>query len=173
MARIQQELQTLPVPMARNVAEFTQAAITAAATLSDMAAYWFEAAEEERRDIVWALLTLGGLVYDLERQDIVGILPRADVEPVLAVGLAPRWQQGEGGLWLLREWWPPKRPRDDYHRPPLIPPKLNEEQAAEARRLVESGLSLRVVAKQFSVSRMAVHRALRRGLKGGDEQNKT
>jgi DNA invertase Pin-like site-specific DNA recombinase len=168
MARIQNELLTLPVPIERDVEEFTQAAISAAETLADMAGYWFEAAQEERRDIIWALLNLNGLIYDLERQAMIGLLPRDDMLPVLALGLAPFWQQRDSGLWLAKELWPPKRPRLDYHMPPIPEPKLNAAQAAEARRLVDAGMSLRTIAKQFGVSRMAVHRALRREPKGGD-----
>jgi hypothetical protein len=69
--------------------------IAAGETLADMASYSLEALPEERRDIVW---TLGGLVYDLERSVIVGLLLPPDVLPVLALGLAHRWEPREGGL---------------------------------------------------------------------------
>jgi hypothetical protein len=61
-----------------------------------MASYWDEALSEKRRDMVWALLTIGGLIYDLERQGIVGIVglvPRPDTLPVLALGLGDQWEQ--------------------------------------------------------------------------------
>ena len=48
---------------------------------------WTEATVEERRDIVWSLLMVGGLVYDLERRAIVGLIPRSPMLPVLALGL--------------------------------------------------------------------------------------
>lgn len=59
---------------------------------------WREAVAEERRDMVWALLLLGGLVYDLERRAIVGLVPRPDMLPVLSLGLVPRWKPADGGL---------------------------------------------------------------------------
>jgi hypothetical protein len=67
---------------------------------------------EERRDIVWSLLNAEGLIYDLERRVIVGLMPR---EGVLALGLeATRmWVQRDGGLWLREEYRPPKIERDE------------------------------------------------------------
>jgi hypothetical protein len=55
-----------------------------------MASYWDEALPEERLDldIVWSLLQLGGLLYDLERWAIVGLIPRLDMLHVLTLGLA-------------------------------------------------------------------------------------
>ncbi len=37
--------------------------------------------------MVWSLLDAEGVVYDLERQVIIGLKPRASVLPVLALGL--------------------------------------------------------------------------------------
>jgi hypothetical protein len=66
---------------------------------------------EERRDIVWALLTLGGLIYDLERRVIIGLLPR----PGVGRALGAAWRRavaarrvftadgvavGAGSVWL-------------------------------------------------------------------------
>jgi hypothetical protein len=52
---------------------------------------------KERRDIVWALLQLGGLLYDLERRAIVGLIPRPDMLHVLALGLSAQWERrGDG-----------------------------------------------------------------------------
>ncbi|WP_244422010.1 hypothetical protein [Ktedonobacter racemifer] len=66
-----------------------------------MAASWSEATPEERRDIVVGLLMMEGLVYDLEHQVIVGLIPRPSVLPVLALGLQQtgKWEQREEGLW--------------------------------------------------------------------------
>lgn len=89
--RIHAELETLPAPPARDAEEWAHAAISAGETLADMAGYWGEAAAVERRDIVWALLALDGLVYDLERQGIVGLVPRPDMLPVLAVSFYGRY----------------------------------------------------------------------------------
>jgi hypothetical protein len=59
---------TLPLPQTRDTASATQAELDAGETLADLASYWGEAAAEERRDMVWALLALDGLIYDLVRQ---------------------------------------------------------------------------------------------------------
>lgn len=94
MERIRTELFTLPVPMLQDANEVRQAAISAGETLADMVDYWVEATCEERRDMVWSLLTTEGLVYDLERGFIVGLLPHPTVLPVLALGLEStgRWE---------------------------------------------------------------------------------
>lgn len=98
--RIRTELRPLPPPQMKTADEMTDAAIVAGKTLSDMASYWDEAMPEVRRDIVWAHLGLGGLVYDLERQAIIGLLPRKDVMLILAMGLSNTWEQRTDGLWL-------------------------------------------------------------------------
>ncbi|WP_244422004.1 hypothetical protein [Ktedonobacter racemifer] len=66
-----------------------------------MTASWGEATPEERRDIVGELLMVEGLVYDLERQVIVGLIPRPSVLPILALGIQQtgKWEQREEGLW--------------------------------------------------------------------------
>ncbi|GHO66877.1 hypothetical protein KSC_057690 [Ktedonobacter sp. SOSP1-52] len=78
-----------------------QTSLSTGEALADMAASWSEAAPKERRDLVGGLLTVEGLVYDLERQVIVGLIPRPSVLPVLALGLQQtgKWEQREGGLW--------------------------------------------------------------------------
>lgn len=63
MGRVRSELFTLPVPVVRDAEEVVKSAITTGETLEDMAAYWDEALVEERRDIVWSLLVLEGLIY--------------------------------------------------------------------------------------------------------------
>jgi predicted DNA-binding transcriptional regulator AlpA len=163
MERIRGELATLPLPAVRDPEAFTQAAIAAGETLADMAGYWAEALPEERRDIVWSVLHLNGLIYDLERQAIVGLQPRADVLPVLGLGLEHRWELREGGLCLREEYWPAKRRRPDPHRPPLPEPKLSLEHRQQAQALMRAGGSLRTVAQQFGVSRGAIWRLMHAG----------
>jgi len=85
--RIRSELFTLPIPIEQDKEAITKAAISAGETLADMAGYWSEAAPEERRDMVGGLLMVEGLIYDLERQTIVGLIPKPTVLPVLALGL--------------------------------------------------------------------------------------
>jgi DNA invertase Pin-like site-specific DNA recombinase len=166
--RIRAELQTLPPPQTRSAAECAEAAIVAGETLSDMASYWDEALPEERRDIVWALLTIGGLVYDLERRVIVALIPRPDMLHVLALGLSHEWEQRSDGLWLRQELLPAKLERSAMK---LMPEqhKLNAEQREEARRLMGEGKTLRQVAAHFGVSRMAIWRLMNPDKKGGDD----
>jgi hypothetical protein len=60
----------------RSAAECTEATNVAGEILTDMADYCDEALPEERRDIAWAIMPAEGLIYDLERRLIAGILPR-------------------------------------------------------------------------------------------------
>lgn len=164
MDQIRQELQQLPLPIVRTADEVTEAALSAGETLMDMAGYWSEATIEERRDMVWALLELGGLVYDLERQCIVGLLPRGSMLPVLSLGLEKtgRWEQRDKGLWLRADHLPPKQVREEPHLPPPQPPSLSPEEQAEALALARAGVSLRQVARQFETSHGAIWRLVKK-----------
>jgi DNA invertase Pin-like site-specific DNA recombinase len=170
MRKMQDELLTLPLPISRSADDATQAAISAGETLADMAEYWSEATPEERRDIVWSLLPAGGLIYDLERRCIVGLLPRETVLPVLALGLEAtgRWEQRELGVWLKEGQWPPKQERQRSQVPPQ-PPSLTPAQQQEAYDLVRRGMSLRLAAKQFATSRESIRRVMKKlGTKKND-----
>lgn len=163
MEHIRRELFTLPVPVVRDTEEVVRSAITAGETLTDMADYWGEANREERRDIVWSLLVLEGLVYDLERRTIVGLLPRSGVLPVLALGLegTGQWYQHEGMLLLQPEYLPITQvQRDNPHLPPPQQPSMTPEQQQEAIAFVLNGMSLRQVAKHFGTSRESVRRVM-------------
>jgi transposase len=163
--RIRSELFTLPVPIERDAHEVTQAAISAGETLVGMEDYWSEATAEERRDMVWALLLLEGLIYDLERRVIVGLLPRESVLPVLALGLASTglWEQRDGGLWLRQDCQPPKLDRSMQHLPPPQAPSLTPVQQEEALRLLQQqGLSIRQVASHLGTSRGTIHRLVKK-----------
>lgn len=157
------ELQRLPpVESDRDVEAQVAAAVSAGETLADMASYWEAATSEERRDIVWALTSIEGVVYDLERRMIAGILPRPDVLPVLALGLEGQWvRRDDGGLWRMGLAQLPK-PERIKNVPPPTPPALTPEQQVEALRLVHLGLSLRKVAGHFpGVSYGAIWRLVR------------
>lgn len=160
MERIRAELFALPVPLVQDVDRMRQAALSAGETLLDMAAYWNEATVEERRDILWSLFQIGGLVYDLERRVIVGLIPRPSVLPVLALGLEDmvRWEQYGGGLWLRSQYLPEKHVRDNPHIPPPQPDSLTPEQKYEATALLRQGWSIRQVASHYGVSRGSIHR---------------
>jgi DNA invertase Pin-like site-specific DNA recombinase len=159
--RIRSELFTLPFPVEEDAVTITQAALSAGETLIDMAGYWSEATPEERRDIVGGLLMVEGLIYDLERQTIVGLIPRPSMLPVLALGLEKtgKWEQRERGLWLCSEYWPPKRDLAKRHLPPPAHPSLSPAQREEAIKLLqEPGMSLRKVAAILGTSRETIHR---------------
>ena len=130
-------------------------------SLIGMATNWRVAAAEERRDILWALVSTEGLMYDLERWALVGIRPRTNMLPALALGLAAAcWEQCDDELWLREDHWPPKRNRPLEHQPPTPQRKLSPEQCEQARVMVEGGMTLRQVAAQFGVSYMAIWRVM-------------
>jgi Helix-turn-helix domain len=155
--RLRTKLQELPPPTVRSATECTEAAIVAGETLADMADYWDEALPEERRDIVWALLQLGGLLYELERRAIVGLLPRPDMRHVLALGLSAQWERRGDELWLPSTFIPPKLERSEMTLKP-DQHKLTPEEREQARHLLAEGKTLRQVAEHFGVSRTAIWR---------------
>src|SRR5262249_41133028 len=153
-------LFSLPIPVVRDVDETIGAAISAGEMLIDSATRWHEATAVERRDILWAIVGAEGIVYDLERWALVGIVPRTDIFPVLALGLPKAWEHRDDGLWLREEHWSPKRTRPLEHRPPTPERKLNPEQCEQARLMVEGGMTLRQVAAAFEVSYSAIWRVM-------------
>ena len=155
-------IQLRTVERERDIEAQAAAAVSAGETLADMASYWEAATSEERRDIVWALTSVEGVVYDLERRMIAAILPRPDVLPVLARGLEGQWERrDDGGLWRRGLAQLPKQERTK-HVPPPTPPALTPEQQTEALKLAQSGLSLRKIAAHFpGVSYGAIWRLLR------------
>jgi AcrR family transcriptional regulator len=162
--RIRSELFTLPLPVEQDAEAVTQSAISAGETLMDMAGYWSEATAEERRDIVGGILMVEGLIYDLERQTIIGLLPKTHVLPVLALGLekTEKWEQRERGLWLCSHYWPPKRDLSKRHVPPLAHPSLSPAQREEAVKLLqEPGMSIRKVASILGTSRGTIFRLVK------------
>ena len=156
MEEIRAEQFMLPVPEIRDAQRLTQEALSAGDTLAVMADYWGEALPDERRDMVWSLLNLEGLIYDLERHVIVGLKPRAAVLPVLALGLeaTKMWEQRDGALWLREEFWPPKCERERPGRSPNLSPAEQER----AIMLIRQGMPLRRVAELFNTSYESVRR---------------
>jgi len=150
MDQIQSERFRLHVLEVKDTQKAIQEALSAGETLLDMADYWSEATAEERRQIVWHLLNADGLVYDLERYTIIGLLPNTGVLPVLALGLEATgmWEQREGGLWLREDYWPPKRERKNPGRSPSLTPAEQER----AVMLIRQGMPLKKVAQLFNLS---------------------
>ncbi len=164
MERIRSELYELPVPALPDAEEVQRATILAGETLSEMAAYWNEATAQERRDLVWALLRLEGLLYDLERGTIVGLVPRPAVLPVLALGLEGTgcWQQCEGILWARRQYLPAKQVREQSHLPPPQKPSLTALEQERALTRVQQGESIRRVAQDLGTFYETIRRLLKR-----------
>ncbi|HEX4204405.1 MAG TPA: helix-turn-helix domain-containing protein [Ktedonobacteraceae bacterium] len=159
--RIRSELFTLPIPIEEDKEAITRKAHSAGETLEDMAGYWSEANQEERRDIVGGVLMVEGLIYDLERQIIVGLIPRPSMLPALTLGLEKtgKWEQRQSGLWLCPAYWPPKLDLTRRHVPPPAHPSLSPAQREEAIRLLqEPAMSLRRIASNLGVSKETIRR---------------
>jgi len=161
--RIRAELFELPLPEVKDPEKAAEEAISAGENLERMADYWYEATAEERRDMVWSLLNAGGLIYDLERHVIIALKPRANVLPVLALGLEATlmWQQREDGLWLREDYWPPKLDREGPHLPSQ-PPALTSAEQERAIMLIRQGMSLRKVADLLGTTYESIHRLVKR-----------
>jgi hypothetical protein len=111
---------------------------------------------------------LEGLIYDLERRVIAGVIPRPDVLSVLQLVLGHAWELRDGGLWRRnREQFPV---RDLTRRPPPTPFALSPEQQREAIALVRFGKTLRAVGQVFGVSYGATWRLIRSDPHGRDTQ---
>lgn len=164
MGKLRGELFALPVPKEHDAQSIVREAIGIGEVLGGMVDYWNEALPEEKRDIVWSLLQLEGLVYDLERQVIIGLRPRGSVLAVLALGLEATgmWEQRDNGLWLKEDYWPPKIVRDHPHSPPPQPPSMTLAQQEKAIMLIRQGMSLRQVAKIFDTSYESVRRLVKK-----------
>jgi hypothetical protein len=162
VGRIRTELQTLPKSQPRDADKATKAALAAGETLADMAAYWSEATPEEQRDMVGALLALGGVVYDLEQQGIVGLVPRPDVLPVLALGLSDEWEQRDAGFWLRANVGAFVRRGGLRAEPQTRSSTLTLAQQEEALTQVCAGQSPLQVAKELGVSYWRILRLLKR-----------
>lgn len=165
IAPLRAELLTLPQPVTRDRAETTRAVIEAGEVLLDLAGYWGAALIEERRDIVGAMLCPEGLIYDLERQAIVGLVPRPDVAPVLALGLQTRWEaQADGRIRLVPQYLPPPIIRTHPHQGYRQPKHLSPEQEQAVLDRLRAGQRPRRVAKALGVSYWAIWRLMEREL---------
>jgi DNA invertase Pin-like site-specific DNA recombinase len=155
MGQIQSERFTLPVVEVKDIEKVVQETLSSGETLLDMAEYWSEAVAEERRLMVWRILNAEGLIYDLERHVIVGLLPNASVLPVLALGLeaSGMWEQRESGLWLREDYWPPKHEESSGPSPSLSP--AEQERAI---MLIRQGMPLKKVAELLETSYDSVRR---------------
>jgi site-specific DNA recombinase len=110
-------------------------------------------------------LKVEGLIYDLERQAIIGLLPRDGLLVVLAMGLeaTKMWEQRDSGLWLREEYWPPLVPVSP-RLPPPQQPSMTPAQQERAIMLIRQGMSLREVAKLFDTSHQSVHRLMKKAI---------
>lgn len=164
MERIRTELFALPMTIVKDTKELVQEALTMGETLGHIGDHWNETTPEERRDIVWSLLKAEGLIYDIERQVIVGLLPRNSVMPILALGLesTKMWESSEGGLWLRQEYWPPQITHTGPHLPPPQKSSMTPAQQERAIMLIRQGMSLRQIADLLETSYQSVYRLVKK-----------
>jgi DNA-binding CsgD family transcriptional regulator len=167
VARIRGELSALPSARSlQDAAGYLQQAIAAGETLADMASRWGNATPEERRDLVWGLLCHNGLVYDLQRQGIAGLIPRPTVLPLLELGLREHWELRNDALWLRPEqadsyFLRNNDARDVVHNRVH---RMTSEQRQEVLALLEDGMSPQQVAQQCGISYWVIFRLMKRDM---------
>jgi hypothetical protein len=85
-------------------------------------------------------------------------MPREEMLPVLALGLARRWEQQDSSLWRRAECLPPKRKRENPHLSLPKQYKLDYEQRERVRQMALADATVRKIAVHFGVSRTAIWR---------------
>jgi len=167
VARIRGEVAALPPARSfQDAAEYLKKAIATGEAIADMVGRWDTGTSEERRDIVWALLCQNGLVYDLQRQGIAGLMPHPAVLPLLDLGLSEYWEARDGGLWLRPEHVDrfSVRTSEDVDALPNRAHRMSIEQRQEALALLEASMSLQKVAQQCGVSCWMIFRLMKRDM---------
>jgi transposase len=94
----------------------------------------------------------------------VGLVPRPDTLPVLALGLGEQWeQQPDGGLWLRDGVMEGQlRPAGLEEKPPFRPAKLTPQQRDDALAQLRAGSSPQQVADALGVSYWVILRLIKR-----------
>jgi transposase len=166
IARVRSTLLSLPrVRGYGSGEEYGQHAIAVGKSLMEAANCWISGTSTERRDLVWSMLDLNGLVYDLQRQCIVGIKPRDVALPALKLGLQEHWRLHDQGLWLREEYI------DIYAATGKVElgdalrsrgRRLGADQWQEAKHLLQEGMPPQEVARHFHVSTWVILRLIQR-----------
>lgn len=234
IGEIRTELAKIPIVPIHDPEGFLERAQEVASMLGDLATYWKTAPMRRQHEVVAALLMPSGVVYDLQRQLIIGLRPRPEAQPALELALADEWQRRDDDmsrgletsrytsmLWLKPEYYdryarrsaaeateyqPAQRSSisneqreralallgtdqslqqiadhvgisywavlrlaqrftdPDARRPSHQRPKLSAAEQQAVLGMLESGMSLRAVAKQFGMSYASIDRIKRRQL---------
>jgi transposase len=152
-----------PARTVQDAAEYLKEAIAVGESFADMPSSWETATSEERRDMVWALLCHNGLVYDLQRQGIIALIPRPAILPLLDLGLREHWEVREGRLWLR-----PEQTESQFlcrsgegDVLPYVTHRMTSVQRQEALALLASGTSPQKVAQRFGLSYWVIFRLMK------------
>jgi transposase len=98
----------------------------------------------------------------------MGLVPRPDVLPVLALALEGEWEERGDGLWLREEYQQRYAARTTVQildsGPPYRANALTPAQRTEATELLQAGRSPQQVADHFEVSYWVIFRLMKRTL---------
>jgi DNA invertase Pin-like site-specific DNA recombinase len=178
IGEIRAELAKIPIAPTHDFEGFLERALEVAEMLGDLASYWSTASMRRQHEVVNALLMPEGVVYDLQRQLIIGLRPRPEAQPALELALATEWQRRHNDssrgshancytsmLWLKPEYY------DRYARrsaseaaeyQPAHRSSITKEQRAQALALLGTDQSLRQIADHVGISYWAVLRLAQR-----------
>jgi DNA invertase Pin-like site-specific DNA recombinase len=174
---IRAELAKIPMAPIHDPEEYLERAQEVADMLSDLATYWITASMRRQHEVVAALLMPEGVVYDLQRQLIIGLRPRPEALPALELALAHEWQRGDDSsrgfearcstsmLWLKPEHYERYARRSAAEAAEYQPAQrssITKEQRERALALLGTDQSLRQIADQVGISYWAVLRLAQR-----------
>jgi transposase len=175
---IRTELAKIPLAPIHDPEGLLERAQEVADLLGDLANYWSTASMRRQHEVIAALLMPEGLVYDLQRQLIIGLRPRPEAVPALELALADEWQRGDDDrsrgletsrytnmLWLKPEYY------DRYARrsaaaaaeyQPAQRSSVTNEQRERALALLATDQSLQQIADLVGISYWAALRLAQR-----------
>jgi site-specific DNA recombinase len=178
IATIRAELAAIPMALIHDFEQFLQRATEVAGLLGDLATYWGDAVSPRaQREMIAALVTPGGVIYDLQRQLIVGLRPQPEALPALELGLGAEWHHRDDGhgsdrsggeddiIWLKPEFYDRDAGRSASEAAAYEPAqrsRLTQEQRQMALELLRTGQSLQQIADKVGCSYWALLRLARR-----------
>jgi DNA invertase Pin-like site-specific DNA recombinase len=187
IAELRKALARIPMVPLHDFEGFVERALEVAEMLSDLATYWDTASIRRQHEVVAALFMPEGIIYDLQRQLIIGLRPRPEALPALETGLAHQWHGGESStadqghavgeftnmLWLKPEYYDLYARRSvtaaaEYQ--PAQRTSISKEQREQALALLATDQSLRQIADQLGVSYWVVLRLAQRFADSGTER---
>jgi DNA invertase Pin-like site-specific DNA recombinase len=178
IGEIRTELAKIPMAPIHDFEEFLERAQEVADMLADLANFWSTASMRRQHEVVAALLMPEGVVYDLQRQLIIGLRPRPEAQPALELALATAWQREDDDssrglestcytnmLWLKPEYYDRLARRSALEAAEYQPAQrssITKEQREQALALLCTDQSLRQIADQVGISYWAVLRLAQR-----------